>query len=88
MQAIRTYFLAPTNFRGSRVKAVAAAGAVTLGWDHALNAEGNHRAAAKALAAKFGWYGTFVCGDIADGSSVFVDIKDNGAGFTRLSEQG
>jgi hypothetical protein len=81
MQAIQTYFVSPTNFRGSRIVAKAAAGKVTLQWDHAMNPEGNHRAAAKALADKFGWSGDWVCGGCADGSSVFVNVQDFGAGF-------
>jgi len=55
MQAIVTKYIGPTNHRGSRVKASAQAGTVTLGWDHALNPDNNHRAAALALMARFGW---------------------------------
>ena len=39
-QSITTYFLAPTNVRGSRIKARASGGtSVTLHWDHAMNAD-------------------------------------------------
>lgn len=55
MQAITTKFVKPTDFKGSRIKATAEAGSVTIGWDHALNSEGNHIAAAKALCVKLGW---------------------------------
>lgn len=41
-QAITTRFLGPTNFRGSRVKATADAGSVTLSWDYALGIDQNH----------------------------------------------
>ena len=82
MQAIRTTYFGPTNYRGSRIKAKAAAGSITLPWNYALNPEGNHRAAALALAAKFDWPGTYVAGDLVDGSSVFVNVRDFGAGFT------
>jgi hypothetical protein len=54
-QAIVTKFHGPTNHRGARVKATADAGSITLPWDHALGVEGNHRAAAEALAKKYGW---------------------------------
>jgi hypothetical protein len=48
-QSIITYFIGPTNYRGSRIKAKASGGSsVTLDWDHAMNPAGNHRAAAKA----------------------------------------
>lgn len=55
MQAIETKFFGPTNFKGSRIKAECAAGSVTVGYDHALNLEENHIAAAKALVAKLDW---------------------------------
>lgn len=54
-QAITTRYLGPTNFRGSRVKASAQAGSVTINWDDALNSEENHRNAALCLMVKFGW---------------------------------
>lgn len=54
-QAITTKFLGPTNVRGSRVKAEAEAGSLTLNWDHALNSEANHTKAAEALVRKLGW---------------------------------
>ncbi len=49
-QAIVTKFLGPTNCRGSRVKATSASGhTLTVSWDHALDSDANHIAAAKAL---------------------------------------
>jgi len=54
-QAIVTKFLGPTNYRGSRVKATAQAGSITLEWDHALNPDKNHLAAATALANRYDW---------------------------------
>ncbi len=72
MQAIRTSFLCPTNFRGSRIKAVAGAGSVTLGWDHALNPEDNHASACLAFSKKLGWGRDYVGGTLADGSMVWV----------------
>ena len=58
--AIETKYLGPTNFRGSRIKASARdtffSGHVdenpktlTIGYDYALNADGNHERAAMAL---------------------------------------
>jgi len=54
-QAIVTKYLCPTNHKCARIKAYADAGAVTISWDHALNVEDNHYAAAKSLADKYGW---------------------------------
>lgn len=62
MQAITTRLFGPGNVRGARVKAQAQAGSLTLGWDHALNYERNHAAAAKALAVKLGWSGPWIGG--------------------------
>jgi hypothetical protein len=55
MQAIETRFICPTNFRGSRVKAICEAGSVTLPWNCALGQGENHDAAARVLIAKLGW---------------------------------
>lgn len=85
-QAILTYYLPPTNRLEGRIKAKASAGSVVLNWDHALNIDGNHRAAAVALAKRCGWTGDYVCGGFTDGSSVFVAVQDFGAGFTILPE--
>jgi hypothetical protein len=54
-QAIQTKFLGPTNTRGARVKATADAGSVIVSWDHAIGIYENHKAAAVALARRFGW---------------------------------
>lgn len=62
MQAIVTKFVGPTNAKGSRVKAKADAGTVTIGWDYGASdgtewneIEANHRAAAVALMDRLGW---------------------------------
>jgi hypothetical protein len=73
-QAITTKYLGPTDVRGSRVKATAEAGSVTLSWDDALGLYENHSAAAIALANKFNWGGTWYGGGTADGY-VFVDTE-------------
>ena len=72
-QAITTRYLGPTNVRGSRVTARAAVGRVILNWDHALNSDENHAAAAKALADKFQWGGDWYGGGLPDGKgNVYV----------------
>ena len=73
MQAITTKYIGPTNVRGSKIKATAAAGSVTLHWDDSMNSDNNHKAAAKALATKLGWdYGDWIAGVVKDGSTVWV----------------
>lgn len=73
-QAIVTKYLAPTNTRGSRVKATAAAGSITIPYDYAGNANSVHAKAAKALAEKFGWSGVYVAGGMpAEDGNVYVD---------------
>lgn len=54
-QVIQVKYLGPTNYRGSRYKATAAAGSVTVSVGDALSTEGNVIAVAQALCAKFGW---------------------------------
>ena len=75
MQAIVTKYIGPSNVKGSRVKATAQAGSVTLHWDDSLNSDANHTAAAKALATKFGWHGAWIGGGSPEGNgSVFVNV--------------
>lgn len=75
-QAIETRYLGPTNTKGGRIKATAWAGSVTVPYDHALNSEDNHRAAAMALVAKLQWQGTFAQGGNAKGDGYyFVNVK-------------
>jgi hypothetical protein len=88
LQAITTKYIGPTNVRGSRVKATAAAGSLTLGWDHALNPEANHLAAAQAFARKLGWTGTFHGGAPHEQSSyVWVNATDHKNSSFTLTEQ-
>jgi hypothetical protein len=73
MQAITTKYFGAGNVRGSRVKATCQAGSITLGWDHAVNADANHTAAAQALATKLGWHGRWIGGGLPAGNGcVFV----------------
>ena len=71
-QAILTKYFSPTNFKGARVKAKAAAGEITLDWDHALNVEKNHERAAKRLVEKLDWKVDTYGGQLFDGNYVFV----------------
>lgn len=75
-QAIETKYLPATNNRGSRIKATAWAGSVTVPYDYALDADANHKAAAMALIAKYEWQGTFAQGGNAKGNGYyFVNVK-------------
>lgn len=71
-QAITVKTLAPTNTRGTRVKATAAAGSLTVAWDNAWTVEQNHAFAAEALAKRYGWRVNPIGGVIPDGRSVFL----------------
>ena len=55
MQAIVTKFLAPTNHKGARIKATAAAGTVTINFDYEAGDFGSHLLAANALLKKLNW---------------------------------
>jgi hypothetical protein len=75
-QAIETKYLGATNAKGGRIKATAWAGSVTIGYDYALDAQGNHKAAADALIAKLGWTGTFAQGGNVKGNGYyFVNVE-------------
>jgi hypothetical protein len=76
IQAIETKYFGPTNSRGSRIKATSASGhSVTVGYSSELSVEQNHKAAAKALCEKLGWYGTYAGGS-TKGGYVFVQAID------------
>ncbi len=75
-QAIETKYLGATNAKGGRIKATAWAGSVTIGYDYALDAQGNHKAAADALITKLGWTGTFAQGGNVKGNGYyFVNVE-------------
>lgn len=91
MATIVTKYLGPTNYRGSRVAAQVSdygsdlelysrstgkPGRIVLNWDHALNPEDNHKAAAFTLAQKLEWSGDWVGGD-APGSAGYVFVRPN-----------
>jgi len=77
MQAITTKYLGATDFHGSRVKAKAQAGSVTVPWDDALDVEDNHKQAADRLRFKLGWAGTWACGALPD---------DTGYAFVKVTQ--
>lgn len=62
MQTIETRYHGATNFKGSRVSASCEAGRVTLPWNHGLNVEDNHKAAAERLIRKLAWHGKYAIG--------------------------
>lgn len=75
-QAIETKFIKATNATGERIKATAWGGSVTVGYDYALDAKGNHKAAADALIAKLGWDGKYAQGANAKGTGYyFVNVE-------------
>ena len=76
MQAIRTVYLGPTNSRGSRIKATAAAGSITVPYHYGN--ECAHAIAAQALLDKLGWKGDMFGGTLPDGSHAFVFINRTG----------
>ena len=80
-QAIETKFIRATNTKGLRIKASAWGGNITVGYDYALDAQDNHRAAADALIAKMGWNGTYAQGGNAkgDGGYYFVNVEGTNA---------
>lgn len=49
MQTITTSYAGPTNTKGSRVMVKSWLKNKSVAWDHALNSEENHKAAAHAL---------------------------------------
>ncbi len=74
MQAILTRYHGPTNTRGSRITAKAEAGRTSVAYDHALNYDQNHRAAALALMAKVGWEHDLASGTLPGGDGCHVLI--------------
>ena len=75
-QAIATKYLGPTNTRGGRIKATAWAGSITIGYNHALDTQDNHRAAANALIAKMDWRGLYAQGGNIKGDGYyFVNVE-------------
>lgn len=79
MIAITTKYIGPTNHRWARVVAVSGNGhRLFWSWDHALSAEGNHSAAAEALASKYQWHGRWIAGGTDNG---YCFVLEQGASF-------
>lgn len=75
-QAIETKYIKATNVTGSKIKASAYGGSISVGYDYALSTEGAHKVAADALITKMGWTGTFAQGGNAKGNGyVFVNVE-------------
>lgn len=74
-QAIVTRYAGPTDSSGSRVIASCEAKRIMVPWDHALDAQQNHAAAALQLMDRLGWsaYSSLVMGGTKDGY-VFVQV--------------
>ena len=78
MQAIEVKYLGPTNSKGSRFKATAPGGSVTISRDYALDTNMNELAAATALFDKLGWGESFEAlsleksGELANQNTVFI----------------
>lgn len=78
MQAIITKWIAPSNVRGSRVKASCDAGSITLHWDDALGVDSNHHKAALTLCAKLGWTGKLASGGMPKAGYCYAFVTRNG----------
>ena len=75
MQAIETKYIGPTNTKGSRIKASAQAGSVTVGYEH-RGSDKEHDAALRALVTKLEWWGVWARGAKVDGTgNVYVCIS-------------
>lgn len=83
MQAIRVKHFPQTNTKPHRVQAVAAAGKGPVISVHKFtNIDDAVLAAARLLAARFCWSGTYVRGDLEDGTPVFVCNNSTRVHFT------
>lgn len=72
LQAIETKYFGAQNARGSYMKATAPAGSITIPYDHSIDEDSNHVAAARALVAKYTWDGEYAHGVLANGNHVFA----------------
>lgn len=76
-QCITTRYAGPTDATGSRVIARSQAGRTVHYWDHALDVDENHAAAAHAHASRRGWVGTWHGGALPSGDGyAFVVVTD------------
>lgn len=78
-QAIQVKYLGPTDTLGSRMKATARAGAVTIGYNPALNSEQNAETAMLVLVSKLGWdkyQATWQAGRLPNEDYIFVRLPE------------
>lgn len=54
--------------------ATAQAGSAIVDWDASLDVPQNYAAAAKALAHRLGWQGSWIGGELPDSSYAFVEL--------------
>ena len=85
MQTILTKYHGATNCRGSRISATTSGGAgrLALGWDHGIDSEDNHGAAARALMEKMSWSGKMIGGHTKNGDMVWVFAKSSSPSVKR-----
>ena len=76
MVAIETKYYGPTNSRGSKLIAKTREHRVTVSYDHALDLDENHVAAAVALCRKMYWTGELLGGGTKSGM-VFVFANED-----------
>jgi hypothetical protein len=68
MKAIRTKYVGPTNYKGSRIIAFDEDGnKVTISYPYELSGEAVHRKAAEVLCAIMGWSGELISGPLTWG---------------------
>lgn len=76
MQAILTKYHPVTNTKPSRISAAYAGGRIIVNYDHALNLDENHKAAANVLSHRLGWnqgqFGKMVTGTLPSGDYCHV----------------
>lgn len=69
MQAIRTKFYGPTNWKGSRIIASCEAGKLVMPYNYKLDHYENHATAAAMLAARLDWQQTRYGGEYGKGDA-------------------
>jgi hypothetical protein len=79
-QAIETHYVGPTNYRESRIIATTPSGhKLTYYWQHGLNVDANHHAAAKALCDKLNWNAIKAGGATRRGFAWVTSVLDGAA---------
>ena len=77
MKAILTKYHGATDTRGARITASDCDGnRCSVPYDHSLNADGNHRAAAAELCLRFKWHGQLVSGGLGNKGTAHVWVDD------------